>query len=134
MIHDTRRALKSIPWLIAVAILATGCATPLQQCLYAANQDVLDIQRELDERRVSVRTGYRIERILAPELVTETCPTPGGTWVPCTHWSQEVQEIHHRINPALEAERVALLERQLERAQRRAVQAEAQCRATYPAT
>jgi len=118
--------------IVGLAILA-GCATPLQQCLYAANQDVLDIQRDLDAGRNAVRYGYRIERVMMPELVTTVCPGPSGTVQPCTRWSQEVHEIRHPVNRELERERVALLEQQLARAERRAAQAAAQCRATYPA-
>lgn len=112
--------------------LLAGCATPLQQCLRVANQDVLDIQRDLDAGRNSVRYGYRIERIMAPEMISTICYGPGGVASPCMRWSQEVQEIRHPVNRDLERERVALLEQQLERAQRQAAQAEAQCRATYP--
>lgn len=113
-------------------LLLTGCATPLQQCILTANQDVLDIQRELDERRNNIRRGYAIERILVPEFAAVMCPGAGGLLTPCTRWVQETQEIHHRINPALEQERVALLERQLQREQINAERATAQCRATYP--
>ena len=119
--------------LVLVLAGLAGCASPLQQCLIAANQDVLDIQRDLDEGRNAVRYGYRIERVTMPELITTVCYGPGGVASPCTRWSQEVQEIRHPVNRAFEQERVDLLERQLARAQQQAAQAEAQCRATYPA-
>ena len=120
--------------LAGLAVLAglTGCATPLQQCLVAANQDVLNIQRDLDAGRNAVRYGYRIERVMMPELVTTVCPAPGGATQPCTRWVQEIREIRHPVNRELERERVALLEQQLARAEQRAGQGEAQCRATYP--
>ena len=126
------RQSTGLAFAFGVALLLAGCATPLQQCLLSANQDVLDIQRELAERRANERRGYRIERILAPDLIPAMCPGPGGVPQPCMRWSQEPQEIYHRINRDLERERIVLLESQLQRAEIAAEQASAQCRAIYP--
>lgn len=113
-------------------VVLAGCATPLDQCLRAANRDVLEIQRELDIRRGNVQRGTRIERIVMPELQMTVCPGPMGQPVPCQRWVQETHEVFYPINRDLERERIALLERQLTRAEVAAAQAAAQCRATYP--
>jgi len=128
-------ALNVSGWVVLAGLgVLAGCATPLQQCLNTADRDQRAILFELDERRANLRRGYRIERVMAPELVPALCPGPGGALQPCMRWAQDTREILHRINPELEAERIALLEQQLAREERRAAQAAAACRATYPAT
>lgn len=128
MIH--RIAVSSLA--LVGLVLLSGCATPLEQCLRQANRDVLEIQRELDIRRGNVQRGTRIERVIMPELQMSFCAGPGGQPVPCQRWVQETQEFHHPINRELERERIALLERQMVRAEAAAAQASAQCRAAYP--
>ena len=113
--------------------LLGGCATPLQQCLYDAEQTTRDIERELSEHYASLSRGYSVERVIVPEMVPSVCPGPGGVAVPCMRWEQSTEEIHHPINRDLERERIDLLERQLERERPRAAQAAAQCQAAFPA-
>ncbi len=122
--------------LMTLALLAGlgGCATPLQQCLYDAEQTSRDLERELSERYANLSRGYSIERVIVPEMVPSMCPGAGGVPVPCMRWEQTTDEIHHRIDRELERERVALLEHQLERERPRAELAAAQCRATFPAS
>ena len=117
--------------LLALAALA-GCATPLQQCLVQADRDRVTVQRELDERRQNLRRGSSIERVTVPVLMPGFCVGPGGAAATCLRWEHETQEIFHPINPEFEAERIALLERQLARAAAAQEQAAAQCRAAYP--
>ena len=122
--------LLLLPAMMALAALAA--CSPLQQCLSAADQDLRDIRRELDERRANVRFGYAIDRVPDRELVPALCPGPNGQTVTCLRWEQTVREIRRPINRAFEAERVALLESQLSRAETQAAAARAQCAATYP--
>ena len=117
--------------LVALALLA-GCATPLEQCLYQADRDRLSVQRELDERRQSLQRGFSIERVSVPVMVPSLCGGAGVTPSACLRMETDTQEILHPINPAFEAERIALLERQLARAQAQQAAAAAQCRATHP--
>lgn len=113
-------------------LVLAGCATPLQQCLYEAEHPARVLERELAESYASLSRGYSIERVVVPRLVRDICVRPNGQAVPCTHWEQDVSEVHHRIDRRNEQERIALLERQLERARAEATSGAAQCRATYP--
>lgn len=115
-------------------LVLAGCQSPLDQCLSQAGTQTREIRRELDTRRENLRYGYSIERITMPELVTDVCVGAGGVTTICHRWSQEVQEIRHPVDRTYEAERIALLERQLAREESRAAAASAQCRATYPAS
>lgn len=115
----------------ALAVLA-GCATPLQQCLYHAEQSTREIERELSERYANLSRGYSVEQILVPRLETFDCGNSTTGPRLCQRWEQDVEQIRHRIAPELERERVELLERQLARERPRAEAAAAQCRATYP--
>ncbi|WP_417586561.1 hypothetical protein [Pararhodobacter oceanensis] len=119
--------------ILAGLVVLAGCATPLEQCLYAAERDQREISRELDERRGNLQRGFRIERVLTPVMASGFCVNAEGVLEPCMRWEHETRETHHRINPELEAERIALLERQLAREDGRVAQASASCRATYPA-
>lgn len=118
-----------IPMLLVLA----ACATPLEQCLNEAARDVRAIERELTDRRVALARGYTVERIPVPRMVPSVCGGPGVTPYACMRMEQDYDEIHHRINPELERERIALLERQLDRESRRAAEAQAQCRVAHPA-
>lgn len=115
---------------LALALL--GACSPLQQCLSAADRDIREISRELDERRANLARGYSVERGYQQELVSSICPGPQGQPVPCMRWENVPTATTHRINRAYEAERVALLEQQLARAEAEAESARAQCAATYP--
>jgi len=120
--------------VLVLAVLGglAGCGTPLQQCVREAEQTTREIERELSERYANLSRGYSIERVTMPRLVPSICPSPSGAMVPCSRWENDVEEIRHRIDRDLERERIALLERQLERERPRAAAAVAQCRATYP--
>ncbi|MFN4100936.1 MAG: hypothetical protein ACK4GT_14270 [Pararhodobacter sp.] len=116
---------------VAMAAALSACS-PLNQCIVAAEQDVREVTRELTERRANLNRGYAIERIRVPEMVHSVCGGPGGVAVPCGRWDYSIEEIRHPINRGFEAERVALLERQLVEAEAQAERGRAQCRATYP--
>lgn len=116
--------------LVALGLLA-GCATPLEQCLIRADSDRLAVQRELDERRQNLQRGFSIERVSVPVMVPSLCGGPGATPSACLRMETDTQEILHPIKPTFEAERIALLERQLSRAQAQQTAAAAQCRATH---
>lgn len=121
----------------------SGCLSPLDQCLSSAGRESREIRRELTEARLDLSRGYRVEIITVPVLappITATpaiCMGPGQVPASCARWiapPQDMQqEIHHPINRANQRERIELLERQLDRAERREGRAAAQCRATYPA-
>lgn len=113
----------------ALAVLA-GCS-PLQMCLSEADQDQRQITRELEERRLNLQRGFAVERVSAPVFGPGFCAGPTGPQ-PCMRWDDGPQEVRHRINPAFERERIALLERQLAQAQAQAQAARAQCQAAYP--
>ena len=115
-------------------LLLAGCLSPLDQCLSEAGAQTREIRRELDTRRENLHYGYSIERITAPELVADVCVGAGGVTTICQRWSQEVREIRHPVDRTYEAERIALLERQLAREESRSAAAAAQCRVTYPAS
>lgn len=122
-------------WIIALGLLGllAACATPLEQCLSTATTELRAIERELGERRLALNRGFSVEYVRVPTWGPGLCPGPGGTSVACLRPDYDVEEIHHRINPERERERIALLERQLAREERRAAEAQGQCRATYPA-
>lgn len=126
------RMIRGAMALAALAVLA-GCAMPLEQCLNAAGETTREIEHELSVRRRNVDLGYSIEYVARPRLVMSICEGPGGAPTPCPMWDDDVVVVHHRIDPALERERIALLERQLERERPRAEAAAAECRAAYPA-
>ena len=119
--------------LLGVGLLLAGCATPLQQCLYDAEQPSREIERSLSEEYANLSRGYSIERVRVPMMVTRTCAGPQGRAVPCPRMDYDIEEIHHRIDRDLVRERIALLESQLDRERPRAQAAVAQCQATYPA-
>jgi len=118
---------------VAMAAALSACS-PLSQCIVAAEQDVRDVTRELNERRANLNRGYAVERIRVPQMRRSLCLRPDGSAVPCRGgmWDYSVEEIRHPINRGFEAERVALLERQLAQAEAEAERGRAQCRATYP--
>lgn len=109
-----------------------GCQTPIQHCLSEASRDGLAVQRELDERRENLRRGYAVEQVQRPILHPRQCGGAGAAAVTCLLLEPETLEIRHPINRTFEGERIALLERQLARAQASQEQAAARCRATYP--
>jgi hypothetical protein len=117
---------------LVVASLLAGCLSPLDQCLWDAGGQAREIRAELDERRANLARGYRIERRELP-VFPRFCTDPvTGAVYGCTDWVPEVEIRHRPIHPEYERERIALLERQLSREERRAAEAAAQCRATYP--
>ena len=118
--------------LVLLLGLMAGCATPLQQCLFEADRDRIAVQRELDERRQNLQRGYSVERVVMPVLMPGHCGAPGGTALACPWPETETQDILHPINPTFEAERIALLERQLARAEADQARVAAQCRAVHP--
>ena len=119
--------------LVALGLLLAGCATPLQQCLYDAEQPTREIERSLSEEYATLSRGYSIERIRVPTMTMGFCGGPGGTTVPCTRPDYDINEIHHRVDRDLVRERIALLEQQLARERPRGAAAAAQCQARYPA-
>lgn len=112
-----------------MAVLA-GCS-PLQNCLIEADQDQRAISREIETRRLNLQRGFSVELVSAPQFGPGFCPGPAGPR-PCMRWDDGPQEVRHRINPAFERERIALLERQLAQAEAQAQRGRAQCQATYP--
>ncbi|WP_127106786.1 hypothetical protein [Pararhodobacter zhoushanensis] len=126
-------ARKTSLALVTVGVLLAGCATPLQQCLYDAEQPAREIERTLSEEYATLSRGYSIERIRVPTMSMGVCGGPGGAAVPCARPDYDINEIHHRVDRDLVRERIALLERQLARERPRAAAASAQCQATYPA-
>ena len=126
-------------WALVSALLLAGCQTPLEQCLSRADAPAADLRAELAERRANLTRGYRLDRQLVPVLETRMCtlpgPVPGSVQgVPCPGWSQEWRETRAPIDPVVEAERIALIERQLARAQGQAETQAQACRAAYPPT
>lgn len=122
---------------LALTALA-ACQTPLEQCLSQAAAPASELREELAERRANLTRGYRIERENAPILVMTHCHAPGQppstvNIYPCTEWVDQVHERRVPIDPQVEAERIALLERQVARAEAQEAQAVRACRATYPA-
>ncbi|GAB4267361.1 MAG: hypothetical protein Kow0013_17180 [Pararhodobacter sp.] len=123
---------------IAVLLGALGalsaCLSPLDQCLRDAGAQEQALREELAERRANLTRGYRIERRLEPVWSMQLCAAPGtGQVFGCSQWEHELRETRAPIDAEYEAERIALLERQLAREEHRAAEAAAQCRATYPA-
>jgi hypothetical protein len=119
--------------ILAVAMFLAGCLSPLDQCLWEADAQAREIRDELQERRANLARGFRIERRELP-VFPRFCTDPvTGAVHGCTDWVPEIEIVHRRINPEYERERIALLERQLAREERRAAEAAAQCRVTYPA-
>ena len=121
-----------ILWLGAAVAAALSACSPLAQGLIAADQDTLQVRRALDEHRANLARGYAIERIQVPEFMPMMCVVPGGG-MHCRSWDYWTEERRHPINRTFEAERVALLERQLAQAEAQAERARAQCRAAHPA-
>lgn len=118
---------------LAAAMLLGGCLSPLDQCLYQAEAQARELRAELAERRANLTRGYRIERRELP-VFPRFCTDPAtGAIYGCTDWVPEIEIVHRPINPEIERERIALIERQLAREERRASEAATQCRATYPA-
>jgi hypothetical protein len=116
-----------------VGLALSGCASPLQQCLWGAEAQAREIRDELAERQANLARGFRVEYREMP-VFPRFCTDPAtGAVYGCTDWVPEVEVVHRPINPEYERERIALLEQQLSREERRAADAAAQCRATYPA-
>jgi|JI8StandDraft_2_1071088.scaffolds.fasta_scaffold07034_3 hypothetical protein len=118
--------------ILVVLTLLAGCATPLQQCLQQADRDRIAVQRELAERRQNLQRGYAVEQVIVPVMMPSFCAGPTGTLASCLLWEDRVDEVRHPINRTFEAERIALLERQLARAEADQARAAAQCRAVHP--
>lgn len=122
---------------LALLVLA-ACQTPLEQCLSDAARPATELREELAERRANLTRGYRIERESMPVMVMTTCYRQGRLGVvrpyPCSEWVNEVQNRRVPIDAQVESERIALLERQLARAEAQEAQALRNCRASFPAT
>jgi len=120
--------------LLGIGLGLSGCATPLEQCIAGASAEMRFIEEELTERRVNIARGYAIRREMRTEMLPDFCYSPfSGMRFMCMEPVQTVRETRRPINVADEQERIAQLERALERERRLAAAAIAQCRATYSA-
>ena len=128
--------IRSIPLLPRAALLVlSACQTPLEQCLSQADAPAADLRAQLAERNANLTRGYRLDQRIVTMPEFRLCAVPGSTQtVMCTEWVDTVHTQRTPIDPRVEAEAIALLERQLERAGRQAAQEARTCRATYPET
>ena len=118
--------------VVALAFLG-ACQTPLEACLSRADAPAADLREELAERRANLTRGYRLDRHIVQVPEFRRCAVPNSTETyPCTEWVDTVQTRRAPIDPRVEAEAIALLERQLTRASTQAAQDARTCRATYP--
>jgi len=119
--------------MLSLGLVATGCATPLEQCISQAGTEVRFLEEELAERRMNIARGYAIRRDVTTTMVPELCYTPlEGIRYFCWEPMQTVQETRRPINVGDEQERIAQLERALARDRRAMELSIAQCRAQYP--
>jgi hypothetical protein len=126
--------LLRIVGLFGALGLLSACLSPLDQCLNEAGAQAQELREELAERQANLTRGYRIERETVPRMEMRLCTHPRtGVVFGCSEWVHDLREVRRPINAEYERERIALLERQLAREERRAADAAAQCRATYPA-
>lgn len=122
-----------VSFVLAGALVVTGCATPLQQCLSSAYSEVRFLEEELTERRVNIARGYAIHRETQVEMMPDFCWSRAyRRSFMCMEPVPMTRESRRPINEADERERIAQLERALARERATAAQVDARCHAQFP--
>lgn len=60
-------------FLLSVAALLSGCATPKQQCLSGATQELRSVERALETAQGNIARGYAVHTQRVPYTVANTC-------------------------------------------------------------
>lgn len=119
---------------LALAALLAGCASPLERCLAEAGREVAFLEEELAERRMNIARGYALHREPVVDFVPGLCFSVSlGAYHACMEPVERLRETRRPINVGDERERIAQLERSLQRERAQRERARAQCVAQFPA-
>ncbi|MGZ9812054.1 hypothetical protein ACXN5S_16445 [Pseudoroseicyclus sp. H15] len=122
--------------LLALPLLAAACATPQEQCIARATQDLRTLGGLIAQTRGNIERGYGLTTEQEVRVRNRLCRGETASGEPFTYECQETETVDRRVPVALDldAERAKLssLERQRDR---EAAQAQSQanaCRQAYP--
>ncbi|MFO7759544.1 MAG: hypothetical protein R6V26_13905 [Roseovarius sp.] len=67
--------MKRAGWcfLLSVAALLSGCATPKQQCLSEVTQELRSVERALETAQGNIARGYAVHTQRVPYTVADIC-------------------------------------------------------------
>ena len=117
--------------LIALLLLS-ACATPLQQCLNAADRPQKELSRAIETAELNIARGYAVHRSRDYYTYWGTCHDYYKGYYLCPKTGTRIKETPVAIDVGEERKKLAALRKSLPGAQARAQTAAHQCRATYP--
>jgi len=117
--------------LPALALIA-ACATPQEQCINTASNEVRTMQKAISKTEGNIARGYAIHRSQEPYQVTDICYNKDKKPYPCFHTQYRTIETPVTINVAEERRKLAALKRHLPAAMRRMETGIRNCRIQYP--
>ncbi|KJZ20707.1 hypothetical protein [Loktanella sp. S4079] len=125
------------PALILLPIIAlTACATPREQCISDANQDLYVLRALINEARGNLARGYALAETTDVRTLTKMCRgenKEGETFrFPCNETETYTSTRPVAIDLDAEQTKLEQLERRLVQAQANSDQMVAQCIAIHP--
>jgi hypothetical protein len=133
------RMMKRRTWCFAlsVAALVAGCATPKQQCMSDATQELRSVERALDTAKGNIARGYAVHTQRVPYTVANICyrthpRTHAAIPYSCPSTYYRTQTTPVAIDVAEERRKAEDLQRRLPQLRERANAAVRQCNAQFP--
>jgi len=112
--------------------LLAACATPLQQCLNAATQDLRVVDELIATTQGNLERGYAIKRELEPTFELRYCASPTNNFYFCNVPTTRVVETPAAIDLDAERRKLVSLQKQRQVLAERAAQQVETCNTTYP--
>ena len=113
-------------------LFLAACATPLQQCLNTATQDLRTVDKLITTTQENLERGYAVKRELEPTFRLSYCASPTHNFAFCNVPTNRVVETPVAIDLAEERRKLASLQEQRQTLVGRAEQQVVTCNATYP--
>ncbi len=123
--------MKHFAFLPALAILA-ACATPQQQCINTASNEVRAITSAISTSKGNISRGYAIHRQTQSYQVPSVCYDNDDKPYRCFDFDTRVVETPVSINVAEERRKLASLQKRLPAATRKMNAGVASCRVQFP--
>ncbi len=117
--------------LPALALLA-ACATPQEQCINTASNQVRTMQALINTTQGNIARGYAIHRSQEPYEVIDVCYDTDGKSYNCFHTEYRTKETPVAIDVTEERRKLAQLKRRLPAEKRKMDAAIANCRVQFP--
>lgn len=123
--------MKHFALLPALALLA-ACATPQEQCINTASNEVKTIRSGISATQGNISRGYAIHRHTETYQVAETCFDGNKKPYRCFETEYRTVETPVSVNVSEERRKLAALQKRLPAAMRQMKAGVANCRVQYP--